>query len=263
MKRHYKVIFSVSVSFVLAAVLLQNYRHQRETDRRLTELQLILSAVPAMHPAVVREPAASVVIDDGTGGSEFVRRQRNLDQILTVGWNFINQRDPDQAVMAVRVFTEGINHLDSGNPELYNGLGRALLVAGNPSEAIVAWQKGLALDPNISDMQSGIGWAFWSLNEPARAKDAWQKALTSNPHSVDAWSAMAWIELALGRCGEAKGGFQDLVKFDSKEQSWIIGLSMARGGNTDIQEISRFFRLPPLNAFEQPLPADSPSAALR
>jgi tetratricopeptide (TPR) repeat protein len=237
-------------------MLVQNYRHQSETDRRVVELQRIISGTPATHPSSMPETTVSVVLDDGTSGSEFVRKQRNLDEILNVGWNLINERDPAQAAKAVEVFTEGIANLDSGSPELYNGLGRALLITGNPSGAIAAWRKGLELAPNFSDMESGIGWAYWSQNDPARAKDAWQKALRINPHSADAWSAMAWIDLALGNCAEAKSGFQELSKFDSKRQSWAIGLSMAQGNNADIREISAFFPLPPLKAFEQPLPVE-------
>jgi tetratricopeptide (TPR) repeat protein len=154
------------------------------------------------------------------------------------------------------VFNDGIADVDPSSPELYNGLGRALLVAGRPREAIAAWRKGLTLAPNFSEMQSGIGWAYWWLNDPYRAKDAWQRALVMNPHSIDAWSAMAWIDLALGENSAAKGGFEELVKFDSGRKPWIMGLAMAQGHNADIRQISQLFPLPAPGMFERPLPID-------
>jgi tetratricopeptide (TPR) repeat protein len=203
-----------------------------------------------------------IVLDSGAIGSEDVRKQRNLRAIEDAGWKLVDQRSPEQAAKAIRIFHDGLANVDANNPELYNGLGRALLVAGKPREAIAAWRKGLVLAPSFSDMQSGIGWAYWWLNDPCRAKDAWQRALVMNPHSIDSWAAMAWIDLALGKDTEAKNGFQELVKFDSGRKSWIMGLSMAQGQNNDLAEISKFFPLPRLAMLERPLPVDPASVAV-
>jgi len=251
---------SVAASFALVTILVQNYRRQRETEQRLTEMQNLLYNVSTTHSSSAGNNATPhVVLDGGDVGSDEVRKEHNLDEIVNAGWKLVDQRSPEQAAKAVRIFNEGIANVDSSSPELYNGLGRALLVAGKPREAIAAWRKGLALSPHFSDMQSGIGWAYWSLNDPSRAKDAWKKALAMNPRSTDAWAAMAWIDLALGKNLEAKNGFQELVKFDSGRKPWVMGLSMAQGGNTDIREISQFFPLPALQAFEQPLSVDPAS----
>lgn len=258
LKQQIRVILSVGISFALVGLLVQSYRHQRQTDQRLAEIQIALHDA-ATRSSDARTSSGPTILDGGSGGSEAARKQHNLEEILDVGWKLVDQRSPEQAAKAVLVFEEGIANLDSSSPELYNGLGRALLVAGKPSEAIAAWRKGLALSPHFSDMQSGIGWAYWALNDPSRAKDAWEKALAINPHSTDAWSAMAWIDLALGQNLEAKNGFQELVKFDSGRKPWVMGLSMAQGHNKDIQEISQFFSLPALPMFDRPLAVDPAS----
>jgi tetratricopeptide (TPR) repeat protein len=256
LKQKIRVILSVAVSFVLISLLLQSFRHQRETDQRLTEIQNALrerSALPRSNMSDLVEP---VIVYGGSTGSDVARKQHGDEEILTVGWQLIDSRSPDQAATAVRVFNDGIAQVDASDPELYNGLGRALLIAGKPCDAIAAWRKGLALAPNFSDMQSGIGWAYWWLNDPYRAKEAWKQALIMNPDSIDAWSAIAWIDLALGKDEEAKGGFEALIKFDSRRKSWVMGLSMAQAHNSDIKMISQLFPLPPLERFEQPLPVD-------
>jgi len=258
-KQQLRVMVSVAVSLVLVLLLVQGYRHQRETDQRLADIQKELQDASTTRPSSAQKSLPLVVLDGGSIGSEAALKQHNLDEVLTVGWKLVDLRSPEQAAKAVTVFNEGIANVDPRSPELYNGLGRALLVAGKPREAIAAWRKGLALDPHFSDMQSGIGWGYWWLNDPSRAKDAWQRALQMNPHSIDAWSAMAWIDLALGKYEEAKNGFQELVNFNSGHKSWVMGLSMARGHSTDIGEISTFFPLPPLPVFERPLRVDPAS----
>jgi len=252
-KQRIRVMVSVGVSFALVLFLVQGYRHQRETDRQLAEMQKVIqaSAVPAsgVRGDLAPDIRASSAVDGSSG-------QHDLQEILGRGWKLVDQRSPDQARKAVRVFNDGIADIDPSSPELYNGLGRALLVAGRPREAVAAWRKGLKLAPNFSDMQSGIGWAYWWLNDPYRARDAWQRALVMNPHSLDAWSAMAWIDLALGKNAEAKSGFEELVKFDSGRKPWIMGLAMAQGHNADLRQISQLFPLPAPGMFERPLPID-------
>jgi tetratricopeptide (TPR) repeat protein len=254
MKKNLRIVASVMASFIFALLLVQSYRHQRETDRRLAELQEALSerSFAAKPPPQASQPV--IIVNEGTSGSDVVRKQQNLDEILAIGWRFVDAREPSEAAKAVAIFKEGIKNVDPTNPELYNGLGRAELIAGQPREALVTWQKGLELTPRIPDMQSGIGWAYWSLNDPYEAKEAWQRALSMNPHSPDAWSAMAWIDLACGKFTEAKTGFEELVRFDPSQKRWVIGLSMARADNADISQISWYFPLPPLSSFAQPLP---------
>jgi len=258
--RKIRLTASVAISFILVTLLLQGYRDQRETERRLTELQKELHGAGTSDLSTASSPPKFVLLDGGPTGSETARRQYNLEQILSMGWKLVDLRSPDQAAKAVNMFNEGIANVDPRSPELYNGLGRALLVADRPRDAIAAWRKGLALSPTFSDMQSGIGWGYWNLNDPYRAKESWRQALAMNPHSVDAWSAMAWIDLALGDGEDAKKGFEELVKFDSSKKSWVIGLSMARAHNADTEDISRFFPLPPLESFAQPRVDDSMSA---
>lgn len=257
MKEKARSIISVSLSFALVWILVQNYRHQRETDRQVAEIQNALAHIPA--PRQPTSPVPAVFLpsqNEHSNRSATLNKERDLKEILTVGWNLVDGRNKDEAAKAVLIFREGIKNVDPRSAELYNGLGRALLVAGKPTDAIAAWRQGLELAPGFAEMQSGIGWAYCWLNDPCRAQKAWREALAMNPHLVDAWSALAWIDLALGDKGEAKRGFEELVQFNVARKPWVMGLSMARGGNTDLKEISKYFPLPPLQAFSRPLPVD-------
>ena len=256
-----RIVLSVAASFAMVTMLLQSYRQQRETNRQLLEVQQALSHVTAASPLNTQPQVVPVILEGHDAGSATAMKRHNLDEILSLGWNLIDERNPQQAAEASLMFKEGITNIDPKNAELYNGLGRASLIAGKPCEAIAAWRKGLELSPTFSDMQSGIGWGYWWLNDPSRAKDAWEKALSMDPQSLDAWSAMAWIDLALGKYAEAKRGFGLLVCSDPKRNSWVMGLAMARAGNNSEYQITQFFKLPSLDRFSLPLTVDPAQGA--
>jgi Flp pilus assembly protein TadD len=246
------VIVSVAASFLLVTFLVHNYRHQRETDQRLAELQKI-AQVSVSEARMWRSNVTGSI--DERGSVPDAKRIREPEEALDKGWKLVNQRSPEPARTAARLFSDAIAE-NPTDADLYNGLGRALLIAGRSREAIAAWRKGLTFAPTFSDMQSGIGWAYWWLNDPYRAKESWERALVMNPRSVDAWSAMAWIDLVLGKHAEVKQGFEELLKFDSGRKSWVLGLSMARGHNSSFSQVTQFFSLPALGAFGRPLPID-------
>jgi tetratricopeptide (TPR) repeat protein len=252
LKQRMRVIASVAVSFLLVTLLVQNYSHQRETDQRLAEMQKIVQA--SVNDALMSGSNVTANIHE-RGSAHDAEAIRDPEEALNKGWKLVSQRSPELARRAVRLFSDAIAE-NPTDADLYNGLGRALLIARRPREAIAAWRKGLTFAPNLSDMQSGIGWAYWWLNDPYRAKEAWERALLTNPRSVDAWSAMAWIDLALGKHAEAKQGFEELLKFDSGRRPWVMGLSMAQGRNNNVLQIMQFFSLPALDAFERRSPID-------
>jgi tetratricopeptide (TPR) repeat protein len=175
---------------------------------------------------------------------------------MDAGWKLINQRNKESGQHAAELFQAALKDIDPKSPDLYNGLGRALLIAGQPREAIAAWRAGLGIAPTLADMQSGIGWAYWHLNDPYRAKKAWEAAIAIDPKSADAWSALAWVDLATGDAQTAKLGFQTLLARDSHNNAWIMGLSMARANNSDPEQIKPFFPLPNIGAFDHPVAND-------
>jgi tetratricopeptide (TPR) repeat protein len=259
----YKVLLagSIILCLVLAVILVQNHLAQRTTDARLNQLQRQIEeqaasrgpASGASSPGATGVTRGPLIVDAAASlPTERAEKQHEVEQVMAAGWKLIDQRDPAAATEAAELFQAGITKIDGSSADLYNGLGRALLIAGKPREAIAAWRKGLAIQPKLADMQSGIGWAYWRLNDPYRAKQAWEQAVALDPRSPDAWSALAWIDLALGDKTGAVRGFKTLVDRNPQNQSWVIGLAMARAGNTDVAQIRLYFGMPELAAFEGP-----------
>jgi tetratricopeptide (TPR) repeat protein len=245
----------------LGVLLWQNHQQQRTTEHRLAELQRQVESATRSGIPVGGQPAVPV-IGVGTASTQdltALQVQRDIRTVMDEGWRLINQRDPQAAAQAAAIFREGLEKVDPANAQFRNGLGRALLIAGRPREAIETWQQGLTKAPQISDMRSGIGWAYWNLGDYYHAQEAWEEALKVNSKSLDAWTAMAWIYLALGNADKSKEGFQVLYASDRQNKDWILGLQMAQAKNTDPAQISKFFPLPVLTAFTTP--AGPPSAS--
>lgn len=258
-------ILSIVICFLLAGALVQNWRTQHQTQEQLQQLQRevqqkdasVRAAGPAApdRAATASPSAAPVVLQSGTAlPTEYAQKHQQVLEVMDAGWKLINQRKPEAARHAADLFQAGIDKIDARSPDLYNGLGRALLIAGKPREAIAAWRAGLKLEPRFAEMQSGIGWAYWHLHDPFHAKKAWDAAIAIDPKCVDAWSALAWIDLAIGDQQASKGGFQVLLAFDRNNTSWIMGLSMAKAGNKNVEEIQHYFPLPALESFQTSVP---------
>jgi tetratricopeptide (TPR) repeat protein len=251
-----KLVCGIGACLIAVIVLVTYYNFKTKLEREAAE-----KAKPETRPAVA-------VVRPGTGPAttrsamETIEYQGKVENVMKHGWELINKRNPNAALLAAQLFREAIRDLDPNYAQFYNGLGRASLIAGKPNDAIDAFRKGLALDPTIADMQSGTGWGFWQLHDPYNAKQAWEAAVKIDPKSPDAWSALAWIYLGLGENAKAKAGFVALIALDDKNMDYATGLSMSRSGvPVDIQQVRRFFPLPAPEAFSKPLetaPATQP-----
>jgi tetratricopeptide (TPR) repeat protein len=258
-KRLWRVLGLLAAALLagLVWVVWQNRGQQRAMEQRLADLQRQVESATRSGAPLAGQPVVPEISAAPGGGAltqdlSVLEKQRNIRTVMEEGWRLINERNPQAAAQAVEIFREGLEKVDPQNAQFRNGLGRALLIAGRPQDAIETWQQGLATAPQISDMRSGIGWAYWNLRDYYHARQAWEEALKTNPKSLDAWSAMAWIYLALGDAERSRDGFQVLYLADHQNKDWILGLQMAQARNSDPAQISKFFPLPPLTAFTQP-----------
>lgn len=95
LKQRIRVVVSVAVSFLFIMLLVQNYRHQRDTDQRLAEMQRMVQTLANGSVTAGSEVAASIhehgSVDDAGG-------RRDLEEILNRGWKLVDQRSPNKLV---------------------------------------------------------------------------------------------------------------------------------------------------------------------
>lgn len=265
MNSKYLAIGAIVIGSVAIIALINSMNNQNSTQRQLAELRQKLDQQAAAPAAKPSEAPSSRAADPATAQpivtleskasyvTDYVKKRQDIEKVMEAGWKLINLRSPEHAARAAELFEQALAQIDDKSPDLLNGLGRAYLVAGKPEKAIEAWKKGIEIEPRLVDMQSGLGWAYWSLKDYPNAREAWRTAVAKDPENIDAWSALAWIELALGNKAYAKEGFRILVNKNTQSKPWVLGLSMAQGGNTNPDHIKKFFPIPDdLSVFKKP-----------
>ncbi len=110
-------------------------------------------------------------------------------------------------------------------------LGRMLVVAHRPREALTAFQDGLRVDPRSTSLLTGQGVALDAAGQHAAAQDSYRAALAVTPGSVAAMNDLA-LSLALsGHADQAASMLQSLhVSADAADRATVSGnLALAYG----------------------------------
>lgn len=266
-------ILAAAVGLVVAGVLgfwiVHTLNDQAETRRQLDDLkkQMAAATTPVSAGGAATQgngPGAPVnsglTTPPGAGGGTLAQ-EKAVQEYLSEGFRLLNTRDPQNVAQAVKIFREGLDRVDKTNVYFYNGLGRALILSGKYDEALQAFNDGQKVDPKRSELVSGAGWAYWNLKEYFQARQSWEAAVKLDPNSMDAWTALSWIYLAMGYDELSRQGFVILSKAQSDNKEFALGLTMARAGNHNLDQIRAQFKgLPDPAAFLTP-PATATAAA--
>jgi len=142
---------------------------------------------------------------------------------------------------------EGMEHFVESNrespsgPESYGILGYALLVSGNPDEAIRQLQQGLALDPNLHNAHKNLGFAYLAKQQSNQALVEFQQHLKLNPGDPEALNAVGSVLVNRGLVDEGIHQFEQAVraKPDFAEARGNLGIALCRKGRLE-EAIAQF-----------------------
>lgn len=91
----------------------------------------------------------------------------------------------------------------SDDAGLYFLYGDALDALGEKSEALRAWQKAIALNPNALDVYERIGKAYWEAQDFSKAAVAFENLATKAPSATTAFRASSALEKS-GKASRAR-----------------------------------------------------------
>ncbi len=249
-------IGAAAVAGVLIYLVIDTKNQQADTQAQLDAVkkQMATSTMPAAagesHPAAAYAGpllSAGMMPQDGS----MMAKEKMTQDYLNEGFRLLNKRDPESAQKAAQVFQEGLEKADPKNVYFFNGLGRSLLIAGKPQEALEVFQRGRQADPKRAELASGMGWAYWNLKQYPEAKRAWEDAVELDPKSEDAWMVLSWVYMAVGNFEKSRTGFVTLLKIDPERKQWVMGLTMARASNRSIDQIRAQYKgMPDPEAFK-------------
>jgi predicted O-linked N-acetylglucosamine transferase (SPINDLY family) len=88
----------------------------------------------------------------------------------------------------------------------YNSLGNALREQGKKDEAIVSYERALALKPEFPDALNNLGAVYLSKRDRDKAEELYKRALSADPNHADTLVNM-------GNLNQAEGHLDDAIKF--------------------------------------------------
>jgi arylsulfatase A-like enzyme/Flp pilus assembly protein TadD len=107
-------------------------------------------------------------------------------------------RDPDDLILAVKNLRQAVSLEPALNPAL-RGLGAALMASGNIDEAIAAWEKAVAANPQDDFSTHNLGLAYFNKGDKARALRCFEKYLDLKKDSLTTDEKSRILEL-IAKC---------------------------------------------------------------
>ena len=138
--------------------------------------------------------------------------------------------------------------------ERYVELGMAYFHAQRLADALVAFQRAIALNPNAASAYNGMGRVYYHTGPPEKAIAAYQRAIALDPHYVVAYYGLGILySTKLGNYEAALNVFQQGLEHNPTEAFLVasLGSTYARMGRFDeaIATLQRAIHLQPDNTF--------------
>ena len=111
-------------------------------------------------------------------------------------------------------------------PWPFLNLGRALLDAGNNTEARAQFEQALALDPQFAQAYAGLGKIDLIEGKWKEAADAYASARRADPQSMEAVFGLAQAALGSGNLREAEKWYKENLKLESDATGPLVGLAI-------------------------------------
>jgi predicted O-linked N-acetylglucosamine transferase (SPINDLY family) len=100
--------------------------------------------------------------------------------------------------------------------DAYNNLGNARSGQDKISEAIIDYQKAIALNPNYAEAHNNLGVAFKKQGQIAEAIASFQQAIALNPNYLDAYNNLGVTLNDQKQCKEAETCFKAVLSLNPK-----------------------------------------------
>jgi tetratricopeptide (TPR) repeat protein len=142
--------------------------------------------------AMMRIAAAAETSGDPAGAMAFYRRAAALQPSsaaaqMGVARSLAAQGEIDQAIEVLRAAQKP----ESFDVEICSSLGRLLVAANRPDEALAAFEDGLSHDPRSVPMLIGQGVSLDAVGRHGAAQESYRKALNVDPDNRAAQKDLA------------------------------------------------------------------------
>lgn len=109
----------------------------------------------------------------------------------------------------------------------HHELGAALFLQGRVAEAIPAFDRALAIRPDLEMTHRNLGLALWRQGRPVEARSHMEEAVRLRPDFYDGYATLAGFLLARGELAEARARAERLVALAPHEAAGHVLLAAA------------------------------------
>ena len=127
------------------------------------------------------------------------------------------------------------------NAAAWNYYGVALQRAGQPDDAVNAYNRALELDRDLLEARLNLGTLFLEQNKPADAKAEFTACTLRRPNDATAWLKLGSAQLKLGEIIPAERSFSAVLTLKTSEAEAYNGLGLARIQRNKPREAEQFF----------------------
>jgi protein O-mannosyl-transferase len=127
--------------------------------------------------------------------------------------------------------------IDNRNSHIFNFLGRVYLAMGRNSEARLAWEEGLRINPAASEMLVGLGQLCLLENDPALAKEYFQSAIKADPDSYLGYYGFGQACEELKDIGGAISAYEKSVRLNPGYYFSQYSLGTCYAQNADLRAL--------------------------
>lgn len=180
----------------------------------ITLRNLSATKVPAIRIAEKQENMDLLVQE---AGKKLLQLTNPLDVAINAYYKFLDSARTEQDFKQLLPYLEYCLDYQTDNANNAMALyvwGSALLDMSRPEEAILKYQKIIALDPTFAVSYYGWGDALRDLNRPTNAILQYRKAIELNPKFANAYLNWGLALLDLKHPEEAQEQFQQALKLD-------------------------------------------------
>jgi tetratricopeptide (TPR) repeat protein len=156
---------------------------------------------------------------------------------LLEGKKRIEQGRPAEAIEDLKVAVS----LLGTNAHAWNYLGLAHHHAGQPAEAVKAYQRALTLNQDLIEARFNLGCLWLEQNRPDLAKPELTAYTLRRPHGADGWLKLGAAQLRTRDLAGAERSFNEALRRSAGHPEALNGLGMVQFQRNRPREAAQFF----------------------